>query len=241
MLLLIMVVVVVVVVWLPLELTTTIICLPLATFGCTICTGLLLGFCDSGSNLGIGFTTLAFFKLANSAAVGVVFGFRTGFFLATAPVLGAVVAPAPVAALAGSNLALLWSMMGATLATCLVTVVVLVEVLLLVVNVVVVVVLMGRPKPSPCPLLMGCIGCTICCCGGCGRKAIGNVAVIVCGCCCCCCCNWDCGKGFTSLKCNCPSCKHCANCWALMPAGAISNRSVGPIDAAVCPALIAVI
>lgn len=145
-----MVVVVVVVVCPQLELTITIICLPLATLGCTICTGLLLGFWESGSNLGIGLTTLAFFRLASSAAVGVVLGLRTGFFLATAPVLDAVVEvlPAPVV-FAGSSFALLWSMIGATLATCLVTVVVFVVVLLLVVSVVVVVVLMGKPRLRP--------------------------------------------------------------------------------------------
>lgn len=58
--------------------------------------------------MGIGFTTLAFFRLANSAAVGVVFGFRTGFFFATAPVLAAVVVVVVVVvAFAGSNFALL--------------------------------------------------------------------------------------------------------------------------------------
>lgn len=78
-------------------------CLPLATFGCTICTGLLFGFCESGSNFGIGLTTLAFLMpavpLATSAAVVVAFGLRTGFFFATAPV--------DAAFLGGSNFALL--------------------------------------------------------------------------------------------------------------------------------------
>lgn len=61
--------------------------LPLAVFGCTICTGLLCGFCDKGSNFGNGFTTEAFFIRATSAAVVVeALGFLTGFFLGTAPV-----------------------------------------------------------------------------------------------------------------------------------------------------------
>lgn len=111
-----MVVVVVVVVILLLAEQAT-ICLPLTILGCTICTGLLLGFCDSGSNFGIGLTTLAFFGmptvlLATSAAVVVVLGLRTGFFFG--------------ALLAGSNFALLWSIIGATFATCFVTVVVVV-------------------------------------------------------------------------------------------------------------------
>lgn len=61
--------------------------LPLAVFGCTICTGLLCGFCESGSSFGNGLTTEAFFIKATSAAVVVeAFGFRTGFFFGTAPV-----------------------------------------------------------------------------------------------------------------------------------------------------------
>lgn len=61
--------------------------LPLAVLGCTICTGLLLGFCDRGSSFGNGFTTEAFFIKATSAAVVVdALGFLTGFFFGTAPV-----------------------------------------------------------------------------------------------------------------------------------------------------------